>query len=107
VLLKIFTEAEACCFTLRTNVPSLKRNFVFQRLNTKMARVRSTARVAREGDEAGTTETAPISEMMKRSGLVVQEETISDGAVVLLIPKLNRPLPKLIAKMKMRMMTTS
>jgi hypothetical protein len=44
-----------------------------------MARVRSTARVAREGDEAWTSETAPISEMMKRSGLVVQEETITKG----------------------------
>jgi hypothetical protein len=39
-----------------------------------MARVRSTARVAREGEEAGTSETAPISEMMRRSGLIVQEE---------------------------------
>ena len=39
-----------------------------------MARVRSTARVAREGEEAGTSETTPILEMMKRSGLVVQEE---------------------------------
>jgi hypothetical protein len=28
---------------------------VCQRLNTKMARVRSTARVAREGDEARTS----------------------------------------------------
>ena len=45
-----------------------------------MARVRSTARVAREGEEAGTSETAPIAEMMKRSGLVVQEETITEGA---------------------------
>jgi hypothetical protein len=39
-----------------------------------MARVRSTTRVAHEGEEAGTSKTAPISEMMKRSGLVVQEE---------------------------------
>ena len=46
-----------------------------------MARVRSTARVARERDETGTTETAPISEVMKRSGLVVQEETIAEGVV--------------------------
>jgi hypothetical protein len=60
VLLKIFTEAEACCFTLWTNVPSVKCNFVCQRLKTEMARVRSTARVAREGDEAGTSETAPF-----------------------------------------------
>jgi hypothetical protein len=39
-----------------------------------MARVRSTARVTREGEEAGASKTIPISEMMKRSGLVVQEE---------------------------------
>jgi hypothetical protein len=39
-----------------------------------MARVTSTARVAREGEEAGTSETAPNLETMKRSRLVVQEE---------------------------------
>jgi hypothetical protein len=42
-----------------------------------MARVRSTARVSREGDDAKVTEMAPISEVMRRSGLVV-----SEGAVV-------------------------
>jgi hypothetical protein len=36
-----------------------------------MARVRSTARVAREGEETEATETAPISEVMRKSGLVV------------------------------------
>jgi hypothetical protein len=81
VLLNFFTEVEACCFTLRTNVPSLKCNFVCQRLNTEMARVRSTGRVAREGDEARTSETTPILEMMKHFGLVVQEETIAKGVV--------------------------
>ena len=45
-----------------------------------MARVRSTARVSREGDETETTETAPISEMMRRSGLIVQEGAITEGA---------------------------
>jgi hypothetical protein len=35
-----------------------------------MARVRSTARVEREGHEAEAMETVPISEAMKRSGLV-------------------------------------
>jgi hypothetical protein len=35
--------------------------------------------VAHEGDGAGTYETAPISERMKRSRLVVQEETITEG----------------------------
>jgi hypothetical protein len=44
-----------------------------------MARVRSTARVSREGDDAEPTETAPILEMMRRSGLVTSEKAISDG----------------------------
>ena len=39
-----------------------------------MARVRSTARVDREGDETGAVETIPISEAMKRSGLVTPED---------------------------------
>jgi hypothetical protein len=38
-----------------------------------MARVRSTARVEREGDEAEGAETVPISEAMQRSGLVTLE----------------------------------
>ena len=40
-----------------------------------MARVRSTARVDREGDETEATETVPISEAMRRSGLVSSEDT--------------------------------
>jgi hypothetical protein len=44
-----------------------------------MARVRSTARVSREGDETEATETSPILEMMRRSGLVVQEGAIAEG----------------------------
>jgi hypothetical protein len=39
-----------------------------------MARVRSTDRVTRDGEEAEGAETAPISEMMKRSGLVASED---------------------------------
>jgi hypothetical protein len=39
-----------------------------------MARVRSTARVTCDGEEAEGAETAPISEVMKRSGLVVSED---------------------------------
>jgi hypothetical protein len=38
-----------------------------------MARVRSTARVEREGDEAEGAEIVPISEAMQRSGLVTSE----------------------------------
>jgi hypothetical protein len=44
-----------------------------------MTRVRSTSRVSREGDETEVTETVPISEMMRRSGLVVQEGAIAEG----------------------------
>jgi hypothetical protein len=44
-----------------------------------MARVRSTARVSCEGDDAETTEIAPISEMMRRSGLVTSKKAISEG----------------------------
>jgi hypothetical protein len=44
-----------------------------------MVRVRSTARVSHEGDEIEMTETASMSEMMKRSWLVVQEGVIAEG----------------------------
>jgi hypothetical protein len=45
-----------------------------------MARVRSTARVTRDGEEAEATETVPISEVMKQSRLVVTEGTIDEDA---------------------------
>ena len=45
-----------------------------------MARVRSTARVSHEGEETETAETTPISEVMKRLGLVVSEEVAVEGA---------------------------
>jgi hypothetical protein len=45
-----------------------------------MARVRSTARVTRDGEQAKATETAPISEVMRQSRLVVTEEAIEQGA---------------------------
>jgi hypothetical protein len=44
-----------------------------------MARVRSTARVTHEGEETEATETAPISEVMRQSGLVMTEGTIDEG----------------------------
>ena len=44
-----------------------------------MARVSFTARVSREGDDAEMTETVPISEMMRRSVLVVPEEAVAKG----------------------------
>jgi hypothetical protein len=45
-----------------------------------MARVRSTTRVTRDGEEAETIETAPISEVMKQSGMVVTEGVTDEGA---------------------------
>jgi hypothetical protein len=39
-----------------------------------MARVRSTTRVTRDGEEAEGAKTAPIFEVMKRSGLVASED---------------------------------
>jgi hypothetical protein len=49
-----------------------------------MARVRSIARVAHDGEETETTETetAPISKVMRRSGLVVTEGVPDKGAPV-------------------------
>ena len=47
-----------------------------------MARLRSTARVSREGDKTEVTEIAPISEVMRRSGLVVLEEAPTEGATI-------------------------
>jgi hypothetical protein len=44
-----------------------------------MARVRSTASVSREGDDAEITKIAPISKMMRRSGLVIMEKVVSKG----------------------------
>jgi hypothetical protein len=38
-----------------------------------MARIRSTARLTCEGGETESTKAAPISEVMRRSRLVVQE----------------------------------
>jgi hypothetical protein len=43
-----------------------------------MARVRSTTRVTRDGEEGEATETAPISEVMKQSGLLVIEGTVDE-----------------------------
>jgi hypothetical protein len=45
-----------------------------------MARVRSTARVTRDGEEAEATDTAPIFEVMKQSGMVVTERVTNEGA---------------------------
>ena len=45
-----------------------------------MARVRSTARAEREGDETKAAETVPISEAMRQSGLVTSKDTAATEA---------------------------
>jgi hypothetical protein len=64
-------------FVTRKNFGKIK-NFQLhsknKKFNHQMARVRSTVRVTRDGEEAEGAETAPISEVMKRSGLVVSED---------------------------------
>jgi hypothetical protein len=57
---------------LRENQKSQQQKF--QESHNQMARVRSTARVYRDGDEAEAAETVPISEAMRRSGLVAPED---------------------------------
>jgi hypothetical protein len=44
-----------------------------------MARVRSTARVTRDREETEAAETAPISKVMRRSGLVTTEGASDEG----------------------------
>jgi hypothetical protein len=63
--------------TAKTNI-----NFVKTAKIHKMARVRSTAMVTREGEETEVTETSPIYEVMKQSGLVVTEGTTDEGTPV-------------------------
>jgi hypothetical protein len=57
---------------LRENQKSQQQKF--QESHNQMARVRSTARVDREGDETEAAETVLISEAMRRSGLVTPED---------------------------------
>ena len=45
-----------------------------------MARVRSTARVTHDGEEAEAAKTAPISKIMRWSGLVVTEGASDEEA---------------------------
>jgi hypothetical protein len=64
------------------NALVLEISFISKSINTEISRVRSTTRVSREGDEAEVTETAPISEVMRQSGLVVPEEAVVEGSSI-------------------------
>jgi hypothetical protein len=93
VLLKILTIAEAFSLHSRADhhfelTSSKKRaSSKLQKTSTskkpqkihQMDRVRSTARVTREGEETEATDTAPISEVMRQLGLIVTERTIDEG----------------------------
>jgi hypothetical protein len=68
-----------------------------------MTRIRSTARLTNEGGETEATETAPISEVMKLSGLVVQEKEDLFSRRTVLMSKLKLLLPNLIVMMKKMM----
>jgi hypothetical protein len=59
---------------------SEEKSIKASQVHSLMARVRSTARVEREGNDTGASETVPISEAMQRSGLVVPEEIPSEDA---------------------------
>jgi hypothetical protein len=63
--------------TAKQPLTSLKPQKIHQ-----MARVRSNARVSREGEETEVTETTPIFEVMKQLGLVVTEGTTDEGTPV-------------------------
>jgi hypothetical protein len=70
-----------------------------------MARIRYTARVTNKGGETEATETAPILEVMKRSGLVDQEEEGLFSRRTVLMPKLKMLLPKLEVMTKKMMVS--
>jgi hypothetical protein len=64
-------------FVKQKSFGKVKKNFQFhsknKKFNHRMARVHSTARVTRDREEAEGAETAPISKVMQRSGLVTSE----------------------------------
>jgi hypothetical protein len=64
-------------FVTKESFGKVKKNSISsknKKFNHQMARVRSTARVTHDGEEAEGAETAPISEVMQRLGLVVSED---------------------------------
>jgi hypothetical protein len=82
----VFNRSTAVGFA-SSQEEELQKNLKSQQLHQKlwgihhqMARVRSTARVTRDGEEAEAAETASISEVMKRSGLVAPEDICDEGA---------------------------
>jgi hypothetical protein len=65
--------------------------------------VRLTARITHDEEETEATETAPISEVMRRSGLVVTE---GGSAKVHLLLKSSRQILKRVILVKKRLIIT-
>jgi hypothetical protein len=66
-------------------VKTAKKKHQLRKIQQKIhhiARVRSTTRMTREGEETEVTEIAPISKVMRQSSLVVIEGTIDEGAPI-------------------------
>jgi hypothetical protein len=68
-----------------------------------MARIRSTTRLTSEGEETEATETAPISEIMRDSGVVTQGEKGTVPEKYTIDAETKTLMPKLTVMMK-RMM---
>jgi hypothetical protein len=88
-LFTVFSIEASFCFSFVTRVRERelrKRQKAFnfaktQEIQHQMARVRSTARITRDEEETEATETVPIFEVMRRSGLVVTECASDEGAL--------------------------
>jgi hypothetical protein len=86
VLPKNLTIAEACSlhsepkdhFALASAKIKIFNFIKTQEIQHQMARVRSTARVTRDGEEVEAAETASISEVMRWSGLVMTEGAVDE-----------------------------
>jgi hypothetical protein len=82
----VFSIEASFCFSFVIRERELwnkQKTFNFantQEIQHQMARVRLTARITRDEEETEATETAPISEVMRRSGLVVTEGSSYEGA---------------------------
>jgi hypothetical protein len=81
-LFTVFSVKGSLCSSFVKRGSFVKNNQLCQnaRNSTSNGRVRSTARVTHDGEETEATETAPISEVMRRSGLVVTEGAPDEGA---------------------------
>jgi hypothetical protein len=106
-----YSQSKHCfCFSFitreRESFGKNKKTFNFaktQEIHHQLARVRLTARITHDEEETEATETAPISEVMRRSGLVVTE---GGSAKVHLLLKSSRQILKRVILVKKRLIIT-